>query len=243
MRNQLIQRVVMVSLGTASLTALTGCPSSDEPVKSGPHSGPISRDDPYGVPRDAKVVLEQNGELRYTVPADGKIYLLDVRSEKVMDSRNIRRGQEYVVNPKDQKVWVDNERVADPALDKNHTYRVLFADPKQDRDHYDTRDDRRGDRRDDDRAAKNGLPTSGVPDTAKLVKEGRRDDLSWVATDNGTVYLYDATGSKLIEMFNVRRGQRLTVSPSNGVASLEGNEVMRRPMGTKSTYRLLFTNN
>ena len=229
----LFQKLLLIPLSTSAL-GLTGCPSSDPPVNNrGPHGGTISGTTlDRGIPRGGKTVAERDGEIRYTAPADGSLYLVDVRDEKVVDSRPIRRGQEYVANPKDEKVWIDDKRVGEPTMNSDHTHRLVFADPRAVDDRRDPRDDRG--------TVDRGNAAGRVPDTAELVKEARRDDLSWVASDDGTVYLYDNDNATLVETFNVQKGQRLTVSPTNGVASLDGKQVMRKDLGTRSTYRLLF---
>ncbi len=80
-----------------------------------------------------------------------------------------------------------------------------------------------------------------VPDSAKLVAEGRGNDLSHKFSDDGRAYLYDATNDRIVNSWDVEKGQRLTVSPDNKAVSLDGRAISTSTvLTTKSNYRLLF---
>jgi len=80
-----------------------------------------------------------------------------------------------------------------------------------------------------------------VPDSAKVVAEGRSSDMSFKANDDGRAYLYDATNDRLVNSWVVEKGQRLTVSPDNKAISLDGRAVSSSTeLNTKTNYRLLF---
>jgi hypothetical protein len=80
-----------------------------------------------------------------------------------------------------------------------------------------------------------------VPDTAQLVAETTRGGTaSYKATANGTAYLYDNSNNALVETFNLKKGQRLTVDVARGVATLDGKQVMKKGLSQRATYRLLF---
>ncbi len=83
--------------------------------------------------------------------------------------------------------------------------------------------------------------TNRVPDSAKVVAEGRNKDLSYKANDDGRAYLYDATNDRIVSSWDVDKGQRLTISPDNKAISLDGRAISTSTeLSTKTNYRLLF---
>jgi hypothetical protein len=82
---------------------------------------------------------------------------------------------------------------------------------------------------------------SRVPSSAEVVAEGRGRDLSYKADDDGRVYLYDASNNQLVNSWDVKSGQRLTVSPDNNAISLEGRAISSSTkLNSRTSYRLLF---
>ncbi len=83
--------------------------------------------------------------------------------------------------------------------------------------------------------------TSRVPSSAEVVAEGSGRDLSYKADDDGRVYLYDASNNQLVNSWDVKSGQRLTVSPDNDAISLEGRAISSSTkLNSRTSYKLLF---
>jgi hypothetical protein len=100
-------------------------------------------------------------------------------------------------------------------------------------------DDKDNDRRSDRSGRIDTM--SRVPASAEVVAEGRSRDLSYKADEDGRLYLYDASDDRLINSWDVKKGQRLTVSPDNNAISLEGRPISSSTaLSGRSNYRLLF---
>jgi hypothetical protein len=102
-------------------------------------------------------------------------------------------------------------------------------------DNDDDDDDVRG----SDRIGRTDEGAGGIPSTAVRVEEGR-GELSYRATEAGTVYLYDTDSSTHLDTQRVRKGQRYTIDPNRSVATLDGKTVWDRTMDAKHTHRLYF---
>ena len=100
-------------------------------------------------------------------------------------------------------------------------------------------DDDRDRTRGSDRIGRTDTGAGGVPSTAERVEEGR-GELSYRATQDGTVYLYDTDSRTHLDTQRVRRGQRYTIDPDRSIATLDGKTVWDRTMNPKHTHRLYF---
>lgn len=99
-----------------------------------------------------------------------------------------------------------------------------------------------GDKDDDRRDRTDRVETtSRVPASAKVVAQGSGRDLSYEANDDGRIYLYDASNDRLVNSWDVKDGQRLTVSPENNAISLEGRQISSSTrLSSRTNYQLLF---
>jgi len=80
----------------------------------------------------AKQVGEGKGELTFTAPQYGKIYVLDTEYTEPKDrtmvpsySFQVRKGQEVRIDPARNQVWID-EDVTTVELDENHIFRLYW---------------------------------------------------------------------------------------------------------------------
>lgn len=64
---------------------------------------------------------------------------------------------------------------------------------------------------------------AGVPPQAQEVAQGT-GSISYIASENGQLYLYDANMNRVIGMYNLRPGQELILAET-GRAAIDGNEV------------------
>lgn len=97
---------------------------------------------------------------------------------------------------------------------------------------------------------------AGVPPQAQEVAQGT-GSISYIASENGQLYLYDANMNRVIGTYNLRPGQELILAET-GRAAIDGNEVTvrgelrgsrsyiayflplpeARPAGDDNTYRI-----
>ena len=91
----------------------------------------------------------------------------------------------------------------------------------------------------DDRIGRTDTGAGGIPSTSDRVEEGR-GELSYRATEDGTVYLYDTDSRTHLDTQRVRKGQRYTIDPDRSIATLDGKTVWDRTMNPRHTHRLYF---
>ncbi len=85
-----------------------------------------------------------------------------------------------------------------------------------------------------------GVLRAGIPPKAQQMQEGS-GQLVHTADQAGRVFLYDATNDRVVERYQVRKGQRFAVDAVAGRATLEGNEVSvgKLKKGARS-YQIFF---
>jgi hypothetical protein len=80
----------------------------------------------------AEIVKEGKGPMTFTAPQYGKLFLADIdyvepsdRTRVPVTSYQIRKGQEFRIEPARDQVWID-EDVTSVQLDDNHTFRLYW---------------------------------------------------------------------------------------------------------------------
>jgi hypothetical protein len=84
-----------------------------------------------------------------------------------------------------------------------------------------------------------GVLRTGIPPKAEKVQEGA-GQLVYTPQQSGRLYLYNANDEKIIEAFQVRKGQRFAVDAAAGRATLEGNEVSVGKLSKGDRYQIYF---
>jgi len=211
------------------------------------------------IPYDARRVSEGAGQLQFRAGSTGRIWVYDVRNRKVIYSNELLDGDYLTLSTADDRVYINDRTVSKIDLKDDRIHRLYFdgrrasgesAGRSSTLNDEDKNNRRETDRVDPDRRSsddRNKSNTDGparkplVPDTAKLVVEGRDKALSFKADANGTAYLFDNTTNKLIDTFTIQKGQRITVSPAQGVVAVDGKTILeRQAFSRKIHYRLLF---
>jgi hypothetical protein len=183
-------------------------------------------DDRPVLPKKAKSVAETKGESRFKLPARGAVWLVDAdESNKIVHEGEFGAGDTYAFNAKEDKVYRNGKPLEEVRLDQQHTYRIYYLElPAKAKPARQAEQSKRP-----------------VPDTAKVMMEGRDKELSFKADARGTAYLYDASHDELVETFNLDAGDRITVSPKSNAMSVNGKTVSRDiELSRRITYRLLF---
>jgi hypothetical protein len=189
--------------------------------------------------RDAERVAFGRGDLSYVARNGGRVWVYDATDAAIVYRSDVRRDDRIVVSPERNTISLREAGARGSfRLNPRHDYAIYFE---------------RDDRVDDDRTETPAKPPgpdrpvfggggagATVPKSSSIVREGRGEDLSFVADGAGTVYLYDVDGKTTLATHRVRKGQRFTVSPSSGKATVDGREVFTKSMSTKKSYRLYF---
>jgi hypothetical protein len=191
------------------------------------------------IPSNARKVAEGRGALSYRATSNGRVYLYDATDRQVLFTDDLLEGDSLVMDATEDSVSINGRQARKVRLSSENTHRLYFDGRRtSSRDDRDTRNSDDRDRLDRDTRD----VSRPVPDDAAIVAEARAGrELSFKAPDNGRAYLYSVTDSKLVETYTVRRGQRLTVSPADGLVAIDGKTVGRgQDFDRRATYRLLF---
>ncbi len=78
------------------------------------------------IPPQAMLSTEGEGQLAYRAPKDGRIYVDDVNSGRLVYTGQIKAGQLFMVEPSERHVTLDGDIVQDKALSAGHRHRVYF---------------------------------------------------------------------------------------------------------------------
>jgi hypothetical protein len=104
--------LVGAMLGVAAATLVTGC------AASGSH--------PNDVPGTAMLRSEGTGRIVDTAPDNGTVYVYDNSEDRMIYSGTVMSGQRVTVNPKDDRIDVDDRKVSDQTLPNGDSYRIYF---------------------------------------------------------------------------------------------------------------------
>jgi hypothetical protein len=222
--------VVVAGLAIAFGLPVGAVRAAQDPVKLRDRE---DNDEVPGIPREAKVVKEEKREAKFELPDKGQVWLYDVDSKKTLHSIALNKGDTYAFNSKEDHVYVNGREGEKLSLNADHTFRIYFVTAEA----RDAKNDRDRDRdRDKDRDTKRV-----VPDTAKKVMDGKDEEFSYKAEEDGMAYLWDNTNNKLIETFHLTPGDRLTISPKSNAMSVNGKTVSRDiELSRHVEYRLLW---
>jgi hypothetical protein len=182
--------------------------------------------DKPSVPLEAQLVDEGAGQLSHRARSDGRIYLYDARDRAVMDNRSLRRGQEYVAIPNENKALVDDKRVLDKDLKREHPHRLYFlADDQGDRDTSEP----------DDRSLVRGR----IPNDAVRVIDGA-GRLTYTAREDGRAYIYDEDVDRVILERDLLRHEQLVLDPDEDSITVNGEKVFKGNLERKHSHRIYF---
>ena len=205
-----------------------------------------SSDRPNRIPRFADVVKEDGGKLRWRADLDGTIYLYDKSADAIRYTGPVRRGDEVMVQPNDDRVSINDRTVGTENLHRDAFHQLYFAAARNGGyggnsgyggynnggyggGGYGDGGYGRDDRRDPDRrpAQKNADSVTGLPADAERLARGRDGVDFKSAPRGGTVYLYNESTRELLTQFTVRRGQSVTVSPAKNMVYVDGEQQQR----------------
>ena len=79
------------------------------------------------IPGNAREVTGGSGKLAYTAEDNGNVYLLDADGDKKVFEGHVRRGDQVVVEPGQDRIVVAGDNADHtPALKADHRYRIYF---------------------------------------------------------------------------------------------------------------------
>lgn len=139
-----LRATCLAAMGAMACLASVGCSVDDSsPRRNDPpihRDEPIYRDEPgrptnypsddrgeASIPRDAKLADSGSGNLRYTAPSDGRVWLRDAENrDTIIYTGKIYRGDDIFVEPAANRVSINGRKVLEYDLKKNHKHQLFF---------------------------------------------------------------------------------------------------------------------
>jgi len=78
------------------------------------------------IPAGAEEVEAGRGELRYSAQRDGKVWVYDAETDKMVYTGPIRDGDRITVDPDRNQIVVGGQTVSEQPLISDHKYRIYF---------------------------------------------------------------------------------------------------------------------
>jgi hypothetical protein len=94
----------------------------------------------HGIPMGARLAreIDTNSGVNYKAAHDGKLYVYDVNSKRVVWSGFIRDGERFNIDTHEGRATIDGQSVLNRDLDRDHNYRLYFVQGT--RDSFDSSD-------------------------------------------------------------------------------------------------------
>ena len=165
---------------------------------------------PAGIPRGSELVKDEKGKIRWSADESGTFYLYDVNKDFVRYSGPVRRGQEVIVMPGDDIIYVDQRAVSHENLQHDNRHRIYFARGLRDN----VTESDRGEGR---RTGGAGDPGRTIPKGSTLITQGRGDLVINSSKRQGTIYIYDEDSRNVIYTADLDKGNSFKLNVNNGV--------------------------
>jgi len=189
------------------------------------HRGPVYHEEyhhddvPPRIPRGSYLAEDKEGKIRWIANDSGTFYVYDVSKEFVRYSGPVRRGQEIIVQPGDDIVYVDGKIVQHNNLRRDARHQ-LWLNPGT---YNATRtNEERG----------HGEKTGGAADPGRTmpkdvyrVASGRGDLAINAAKQHGKVFVYDEVSRSVIYTADIDRGNSFKIDVSKGIVYVNSKKV------------------
>jgi hypothetical protein len=182
------------------------------------HDHPNYSHNPAGIPGEAFVVKDEEGKIRWTADSDGTFYLYDVGKDFVRYTGTVHRGQEVIIMPGDDIVYVNQVAVSHENLRHDARHRIYFAPGIRD-------PGAEADRGDGGKTGGAGDPGRTIPKGAVLLNSGTGDLVINGAKNKGTVYIYDEDARNVIYAVDIDRGNSFQMFVSKGYINVNSKHV------------------
>lgn len=185
-------------------------------------------DRPNRIPRWADKVRDGKGKLKWDADLDGTIYVYDVDKDYIAYTGPVRRGQEVVIHPEEDRVYVAERVVYRDNLRRDGFYALYFA--REGSEH--------GGRPDNNNP---GGSYSDLPRSADRMARGRGDISINEAPRNGRVYVYDEDERRVLYSCDISRGNSFQIFPDRGYVNLNSRRQADVRFRRGNTYGLYFS--
>ena len=87
---------------------------------------------PNRIPQVADLVVQGQGKLKWTADMDGSFYVYDSDKHIIRYTGDIRRGEEVIVQPESDRIYVGGQVVFQENLEKHGWHKVYFVGVRAD---------------------------------------------------------------------------------------------------------------
>jgi hypothetical protein len=188
---------------------------------------------PHGIPRGFYVVEDKEGKIRWTAPDNGTFYVYDISKEFVRYSGTVHRGQEVIVQPGDDIVYVDQRAVTHENLRRDARHQIYFAPGVRDTQ----TEEYRGEGRKVGGAAD---PGRTIPKDASRFTSGRGDLVINAAKKGGKVFVYDEDNRNVIYTADIDRGNSFKYDADKGFIYVNSKRIAAVKVPRGHTLSLYF---
>lgn len=236
-----------ISSNTHKIFLLPGI-VSPPPMHPNEALGDVSR--PDAVPTTATLKGEGKDRLAYTAEQDGNIWVTDADRKELVTTAAVLRGDQVIIDPKDNRVMVNGRTIYDHNL-PNNDHRIFFQPgavavvvPGRTVERTTTIVTPAAGRVSGDVTVvppvrSTVVPPAGVPATASMRSDSAgRASLS--ADRDGTVWVVDAAGNRVIYTGRLLSGDTLTVDPDAGRLTLNGKPAIENSTLPAGRYYIYF---
>lgn len=194
-----------------------------------------------GIPTSAKRAKSGGGVVRYQVTKEGRVWVGDDDREKMVLARAVVKGDIVEVDPAKDQVRLNGEVISDKNLERRNEHSVFFRaekspgggsgggggggseppkDPKPPKPEKPEKPSTGG----SNGGGTGGGITGGSGHPAQLKGASRvakgAGVLSYVATADGDVWVYDAKEKKIVAAGAIKKGETLRADPANNTTTL-----------------------
>jgi hypothetical protein len=188
---------------------------------------------PSGIPRGAIEERHEEGKIRWTADGNGTFYVYDVNKDFVRYSGPVHRGQEVIVMPGDDIVYVDQRAVSHENLQRDNTHRIYFLPGVRD-------NVTEADRGYGEKKGGAGDPGRTIPKGAARFTTGKGDLVINAAKRAGTVYVYDEDNRNVIYTADIDRGNSFKYEDAKGFIYVNSKRIASVKVPKGHTLSLYF---
>ncbi len=218
---ELVRRLACVVV--VGMTFASGCGSLDlDDSEPSPAPAPSPEAAGYGgIPRGATRVAQGFGTVVYRAEQAGRIWVGNDTERFLVTETRVRRGEDVLVEPREDRVSVNGQVVFDRNLEKNHQHSIFFTL------------DGAGD------GAGSGDAYGAIPERARRLAEGY-GRVRVKAPAQGRVWIGNDTDRFEVVSFNVAAGDDIEVDASKDRVWLNGKEMFSQNLESKHKHVVFY---
>jgi hypothetical protein len=186
-------------------------------------------DRPNRIPRWSDIVADKDGKIRWTADLDGTIYVYDKDKDFIRYSGPIRRGQELIVQPGDDLIYVDQKIVSHENLRRDAHHQVFFARERHDSG-YSNRPD----------SGHSEDPGRTIPKGSVRVSTGKGNLAIDAARGHGTAYVFDENDRNVVYTQDLDKGNSFQIFPDKGYINVNSKKTANVKFRNGHTFSIYY---